>query len=317
MIIISGESGREAVPAGALIALGCFDGLHLGHLALLRNAAEAAGRMGIPFGVWSPRGAKKAPALYAPEEKAARLEELGASFYAEEDFARVKDMTAREFFEGVLIGRYRAAALACGANFSFGRGREGDAQTLGRFCGEAGIPLYVTETLDLDGEPVSSAAVRRALREGDPGRAEKMLGRPYGFHTEVAEGRHVGRTLGYPTLNLPFPGGMAPELFCRGVYAAAVTFEGGARYRAVMNVGVHPTFGEAPAPLCEAHLLDAPEAGDCYGKRVYLEFYAFLREERVFKDERELSRAIGRDEAAARGYFDGRKETKETDEKKN
>ena len=283
---------------GAMLALGCFDGLHPGHRSLIENAAAFAAKRGLALGVWSPKGAKNTGILLPFEDKMEILQSLSVDFYLEEDFGTIKDLSGSAFFEEYLLLKYGAAALACGENFTFGKGGKEDAQTLKGYAEEKGLPLLVEKLKSRGQTPYSAALVRKALSMGSCKEAEALLGGPYGFSGRVIKGRQVGRGLGFPTANVALPQDSPLKL---GVYAVAVTVDG-KRYPALANVGVHPTFELAEQPLCEAYLLEDPET-DLYGKRVRIAFLEFFREERKFSSPEELKAQIGQDLAAAKGFF--------------
>lgn len=295
------KSAPDRFPAGALLVLGCFDGLHLGHRALLKDARDLADRKNFFLGVWSPAGAKTAKKLLSEDEKLAALQKSGVCFYAEEPFDAIKELSPEKFFYEYLMGNCGVRGLACGENFTFGKNREGNSRLLREFCAQEGVPLLVRETVRIDGETVSSAAIRQALFEGDAEKAKKFLGHAYGFFSHVEKGRQVGRTLGFPTLNLPIP---EAGVQARGVYFAGVS-AGGELLPAVVNIGVHPTFESAERELCEAHLLRTPSGGNFgeEGQKVYIEFYRFVRREEKFQDIEALKAQLEKDAALARSFF--------------
>ncbi|MBQ8236250.1 MAG: riboflavin biosynthesis protein RibF, partial [Clostridia bacterium] len=289
----------QTPPKGALLTLGCFDGLHPGHRALILNARRLAKEQGMPLGVWSPAGAKRTGELMPLYDKLQVLKELGVDFYIEEPFLKLRDLSPEEFFESFLLGCYGVRALACGENFTFGKGGAGTSETLAALCAQAGILLLVQELEKEEGEVISSARVRGALSEGDLAKAEKLLGAPYGFSAVVIHGRKVGRSLGFPTANLPLPKDCPLK---KGVYTVEVHLEG-QDFPALANVGVHPTFESASEPLCEAFLLKDP-ACSLYDKRVHITFLKFLRPERRFESPEELKAQIEKDLQYARGFFE-------------
>ena len=187
--------------------------------------------------------------------------------------------------------------MACGENFTFGKDRAGNVEVLRTLCKEHGIDFYVQKTVTIDGAPVSDSRVRALLREGDlAGVYDQMFWR-YAFTARAQKGRGVGKTLGFPTVNLPLP---ADFLLPNGVYAGLL-IAGGRGYEAVINIGVHPTFEKAEKPLCEAHLLKMPEK-EIRGGTVA--FYKRLRDEIAFDSVEALKEQIARDCADARAYFE-------------
>lgn len=288
---------------GAVLACGCFDGLHSGHRALIAQGKELAGRMGAFYGVWIPAGAKKERCRLMEEKERNRLfGALGVEFLLEEPFEEIRDLPAEQFLSGYLLGKLGVAGVACGENFTFGKNALGTAEMLVRFCKEQGIvPAVQPSVRSPEGEVISSSVIRDALRAGRPEKAALLLEKNYSFVSQVAHGRAVGRTLGFPTVNLPLPS------FCPlryGVYGVKVRFsEEEKQYPAIANVGLHPTFQSAETPVCEAHLLEMPEEQDLYGKMVQTEFLFFVRDEQQFSSPEALCKQIEQDLKRAKRRF--------------
>ncbi len=292
---------RESPPSA--VALGVFDGVHLGHRAILGTAAARAAEAGLssvactfdphPAEVLQPG---RTPGLITTLDE--RLDLIAATGL---DAALVLDFTPalaavepEAFVKEVLADHLRAREVVVGFNHRFGRGARGDARLLESLGGRLGLRVHVVPPLAVDGVPVSSTEIRTALRRGDLPGAERLLGRPYSLGGLVQEGAGRGRTLGFPTANVRPD---RPVLVPSGVYACRAAVDG-ARYRAVVNIGVRPTFGESSV-VVEAHLLDV--SLDLYGRRLVLELVARLREERKFASPGELRGQIARDVEAARG----------------
>ena len=303
------SGGFCSLPKGCFAALGCFDGLHAGHRELLRESAALARRKGVPFAVWSPKGAKNAATLTDPDVRNARLHVLGADYRVEEDFAKIRDLTPEVFFEEYLIGKYGFSGLSCGENFTFGKGGAGTPGDLAALCEKRGVSLFVKESVTMNGRVVSDSLVRERLQKGDARGARDLLCDPYGFSARSLPGRQIGRTLGFPTINLPLPEGF---LLPDGVYRAGLIFSGkmskDARMKtkiehaAVANVGVHPTFEKAEKPLCEVHLLIAPDSVPKEKLRVV--FYDRLRDEIAFSSPEALARQLKTDAENAKNMFE-------------
>ena len=298
--------GLESFPPDAgpsAVALGVFDGVHLGHCAILGTAVAQARHHGLaalactfephPLEVLQP---ERAPApLTTLADRLALIAETGIETTVVVAFTRaVAALEPEAFVRDVLVRTLKARDVVVGFNHRFGRGARGDAELLRALGAELGFRAHVVAPLSVEGIPVSSSEIRSALQSGDLPHAARLLGRPYSVQGEVVRGAGRGRTLGFPTANvktdraLPLP---------PGVYACHVLVES-ARYRAVINVGIRPTFGETEITV-EAHLLDF--SGDLYGKRIRLEFHRYLREERKFSDVGALRSQIALDVAAARG----------------
>lgn len=294
----------ESCRRGA-VAIGNFDGAHLGHAALvaeLAARARAAGGPAValtfdPHPLALLRPGEAPPLLTTPRDRAELLLGLGADEVVTLGTTpALLGLRAAEFFEEVVIRRLAARAMVEGKNFGFGRGREGDITTLERLCQAAGVPLRVVPPVQLEGGEVSSSRVRAALLDGDVGLAGRLLGRPYRLRGVVGHGQRRGRTIGYPTANLE---GVATVVPRDGVYAAWA----GGRWAAAVNIGPSPTFGEERRRI-EAHLIGY--SGDLYGRELALDVVARLRDTRAFAGVGELVAQLGRDvEAAGRALGEG------------
>lgn len=301
-------AGGSRCPQGSVVCIGAFDGLHLGHRALLRHAVARARALGLPAVALSfeplPReffapGAPP-PRLTLPRAKFEDLCGLGADQVGLLRFdARMASMSPQDFVRTVLVARLAAREVHVGPGFRFGQRRAGDIDTLRREGGVHGFDAGTIAPVLLDGERVSSTRIRAALAEGRFDAAARLLGRPYAISGTVVHGRHLGRTLGYPTANLRF-GGKVPAL--RGIYATRVRGVGSGpevnrSWPSVSSFGTRPTVGGVE-PLLEAHLFDFD--GDLYGRRIEVEFVAWLRDEEKFDDLPALVAQMDRDAAQAR-----------------
>jgi riboflavin kinase/FMN adenylyltransferase len=295
------DSGLE-VPdrlLGAHVAVGNFDGVHAGHcqlVARLRARAHAAGCLAValtfdphPVAILRP---EQAPVpLVWTERNAELLEEAGAD--AVGVFATgpwLLGLSAREFFDRVIVGRLRARGMVEGPNFAFGRDRGGGAALLAGWCRAAGLEFEEVEPTIVDDEFVSSSRIRRALADGRPDAAARLLGRPHRLRGVVSHGAGRGAGLGFPTANLD---GVDTLIPADGVYAACATLDGAARsYPAACHIGPNATFGEQVRKV-EAHLLDFD--GDLYGHTLELDLLQRLRPTRPFADVDELLHQIQSD----------------------
>ena len=286
------------------VALGLFDGLHLGHRAVISRAVSCGPEL-LPvvftFSFDSPEEATKPDFanILSSSRKEGILQELGVQLVCEPAFSSFRDMAPEEFFEEVLCRKLQAAALFCGEDFRFGKNAAGDTTLLKKLCRKAGIHLETVPAVQDQGEPVSSTRIRRLLRQGDMEAAARLLGEPYTIDYPVSHGRQLGRTMGYPTINQLYPAG---DLLPRnGVYATLAVVEGKC-YPAVTNVGVKPTLGGLDAPSAESTLLGFE--GDLYGKQVPVSFYRFLRPEQKFPDIETLFRQVAEDARQAKNFFE-------------
>lgn len=265
------------------LALGAFDGLHRGHMAVLDAARDYPGPWGVVTFESSPSGG---PAVLMREDKLALLEKLGAAAVCSLRFSDIKDMEAEEFVEEVLFGRCHAKMLSCGEDFRFGRGRRGNVSLLRNLCEKQGAKLTVVPPVKEDGEKISSTRIRAAVEKGDIPLANRLLGREFGYTLEVIHGNHLGTGLGFPTLNQAMPDFLSLPPF--GVYASLAVIDG-KEYAGVTNIGVKPTVG-SDRVLSETWL---PEfSGDLYGRRVHLSLLEFIRPEKKFGSLEELRAEI-------------------------
>ncbi len=290
-----------------VIALGLFDGVHLGHAALLRKARETADRLRLPAAAltFDPPPALlvtgRAPKLINTLEdrkdmirRLCRIDEVLVSGFNQ----AMAEMNWRDYVEYFLVKRLGAVHLVCGPNHRFGWRGEGTAGRLRMLCGEIGVGCDIVPEVAQGGLPVSSTRVRSLLGEGDLDGAISLLGHPHILSGTVVHGRKLGTALGTPTANIPLPDGVICPVF--GVYACRV-ITGGKTYPAVCNVGVRPTVEGSRRISCESWLLDF--SGNLYGKTIRVEFHKFLRPERKFPSLEALKAAILRDAGETRDYF--------------
>ena len=300
-------AGGPLCPRGSVVCIGAFDGLHLGHRALVQHAATRARALELPMVALSfeplPREffATDAPPprLLLPRAKIEGLRALGADLVGLLRFdARLAAMSADAFVREVLAGRLSAREVWVGPGFGFGKGRVGDIDTLRSVGDASGFIAGEIKPVQLDGERVSSTRIRTALQAGDFTTATRLLGRPYTIGNRVMRGRQLGRTLGFPTANLRF-GGKTPPL--SGIFATRVHGVGAQPWPSVSSFGTRPTV-DGVEPLLEAHLFDFD--GDLYGRRIEVEFVAKLREEEKFDTLPTLVEQMHRDAAQARAVLD-------------
>jgi riboflavin kinase/FMN adenylyltransferase len=287
-------------------ALGNFDGVHLGHRALLRIAAEK--KNATKSAVWtfsepSSRATSGISLLTDPMERLAIFRELGIDLVFLADFASVRGLDRETFAKEILYETCHVRTAVCGFNFRYGMKASGNAETLRETFSSLGANVEIVPPYTMDGMTVSSTEIRMALSTGDVEKAEAMLARPYAITSEVLHGKKLGRTLGFPTANQTFPHLRAVPRF--GVYAVRMTVDGEI-YHGVANVGVRPTVERTDAVNCETYLLDFE--GDLYGKTVKTEFLHFLRAERRFESVSELKNAVEHNILEAKAYFEHYKE---------
>ena len=299
--------GGALCPNGSVVCIGAFDGLHLGHRALVRHAIARARTIGVDAVALSfeplPREFfardNPPPRLSLPRARIEGLRGLGVDLTGLLRFdGRLAAMSPEDFVETVLARRLQAREVWVGPEFRFGHKRAGDIHVLQCEGARHGFTAGEIEPLQVDGERVSSTRIRQALVEGDFAAAARLLGQPYAIAGHVVRGQQLGRTLGYPTANLRFAG-KVPAL--RGIYATLVRSVDDAdqdrAWPSVSSFGTRPTVGGIE-PLLEAHLFDF--AGDLYGRRIEVEFVARLRDEEKFPDLPTLVAQMHRDADEAR-----------------
>ncbi len=300
MIRLTDETGWKLGPCA--VALGMFDGVHIGHAQLIAEANRLARENGLvsavytfdthPLAVLRPQGAP--PALSTPEEKADKLDTLGLGALVMRPFSRTLATMPAEDFIGHLVRTLHPRDVIVGFNYSFGARGVGDAVLLTRLGEQLGFRTHVMPPVCWQGEPVSSSRIRAALAAGEMDAVRDMLGGAYTISGVVQSGKRLGRTLGFPTANLALPKGKALPPY--GVYAAwAQTSQ--RRYPAVMNIGAHPTAPEG-APTAEVYLIDAEV--QLYGQALSVTCDTFLRKEQRFADLATLKEQIARDVQTAR-----------------
>ena len=290
-----------------VIALGFFDGVHLGHGALLKRAAEVAAiRKATPAAVtfdYHPKtfvGSKVVSLINTPEDRAWLME----TGYGIEDvivlpFDRaMMEMPWDVFVKDLLSARFGAVHLVAGHDYRFGYKGEGTPEKLRALCGELGIGCDVIEKVEMDGVTISSTYIRGLLESGAVEEAARFLGHPHVLTGCVVKGKQVGRTIGIPTANLVIPERvLVPDY---GVYATKVVTDEGT-YPAVTNIGIRPTLDDGRGVTVEPWILDFD--GDLYGKSIRVEFYKKLRGEQTFASLEELRQEILRNAEQTRAFF--------------
>ncbi len=293
-----------------VIALGFFDGVHLGHGALLRRTAEEAGRRGCTPAVFTfDRPPKEVvtgvpcPLLNSPEDRRDLISRLyGITDILMHPFDREMMTTAwDDFVTELLVRRYHAVHLVAGHDHRFGHKNQGTPELLAAKCAALGLGCDIIPKVEVDGDTVSSTYIRELVEQGQVERAAEFLGHPHVLTGVVGHGRGLGSSRLFPTANLTVP----PHVLtpARGVYAAEAVLPDGTRCPAVTNVGTRPTVNDGDDVTVEASLLDY--TGDLYGKTLRLEFRRRLRDEARFDTLEALRTQITADAEAARRYFQG------------
>jgi riboflavin kinase/FMN adenylyltransferase len=308
MRIIHGWKGLAELDRGAAVALGNFDGVHLGHQRVIADAREAARKIGVPLGVISfePHARMHfqpdAPPfrLMNAHQLAKTVEGLGADrLYLLPFGVEMANFSAHDFVSQVLASGLGVRHVAVGFDISFGRGRTGDPDLMRRFGEEFGFSVSVAAAVENIGGKISSSTVRDMLRQGHPEGAASIMGRPFAIEGIVQKGRQLGRQLGFPTANVPLGDYVAPRF---GVYATRTRLTDGRQLNGVANIGVNPTTGEV-FPRLEVWLFEFDE--DIYGETIETDLVAFLRPEEKFDSIDIMVEQIYQDERDARRILAG------------
>jgi riboflavin kinase / FMN adenylyltransferase len=303
------SSPLPSFPNGTVLTVGSFDGVHLGHQAVVAEVArraERARRPSVlvtfephPLAVVNPQAAP--PLLTSGPERREMLAQLPVDYaYFLRFDHQLAELSPEAFVRNILLARCQMRELVFGYDHGFGRGRSGDVETLRRLGSQLGFAVDVVPPVDLGGEPISSGRIRRAVAGGDLRTAARLLGRPYRLTGRVVEGERRGRLMGIPTINL---GDLSPEKLLPpdGVYAVWVEWRAG-RVGGMMNQGAKPTFGDGRRSI-EAHLFGFE--GDLYGEWVRLEWVERLRDVRRFGSPMELQEQLAHDRARAQAVLAG------------
>lgn len=292
--------------SGCALTIGNFDGLHLGHQAIIARLRERAAAMALPSAMMSfepmpreffdPDGAP--PRLSSPREKMRAARDLGLDLLVwarfDNDFA---GLAPDVFLQRLLVERLNTRCVLVGEDFRFGKARAGDIDTLREFAASRDIEIAPLPDVQVDGARVSSTRVRDALAAGRPEAAAQLLGQSYWITGRVVTGQRLGRTLGFPTANVRLARKPAPRY---GVYAVWVDLADGRRRAGAASFGVRPTVN-GREPLLEVFLLDFD--GDLYGQRIDVSFEAFIRAEERYESLDALTAQMHRDVAEVRRHL--------------
>ena len=275
------------------LALGFFDGIHLGHQSVIRATVDYANKNNLLPVVYTFEEnpgrlfGKSCEVLTTNAERTALLKDMGVKAVVLDDFLNVKDMPPRAFVEEILLKKLQAKKVFCGFNYHFGKGGVGDSRDLKEISAQFGISAEEIPPVIYEGETVSSTRIRGLIANGEIEKANTLLGHSFGFSSLVEEGNHLGRTLGTPTINQKLPENLAVPLF--GVYTSIVTV-GGKEYCGVTNIGVKPTVGSY-SPLAETWMPEY-EGGDLYGQGIDIRLLYFHRKEERFSSLSALQERI-------------------------
>lgn len=289
------EGFDRSMPTSA--ALGFFDGVHKGHTAVIKSAADKGLQtIVVTFenAVWKTDNGKPCGEITSKALKERILKSLGVDAVIYLDYPKVKNMEPGDFIKN-LCSFFNLKFISAGFNYRFGKEASAGIGELKGYCRELDTEVSAIAPVCLNGQPLSSTRIREALSSGAADKALEMLGRPFAFYSEVVRGRQIGRTLGTPTINQVLePTQLLPKF---GVYASLVYIDGKEHF-GVTNIGVKPTIAEHLAPLCETHIIGF--SGDLYGQVLQVDIIKFIRPEMKFENLDKLKEQMNKDSCSAK-----------------
>lgn len=287
------------------VALGFFDGLHIGHRKVIGSCVNEKKNGLFPICLTfaqSPRSVITkiaSESIMTADDKEKTLSSLGIELELCPNFEKLKDISAEEFVVELLIKKLKAKSLTCGFNYHFGKGGVGDTKLLQKLCDKYSVKLSVISPEKIDNQIVSSTLIRSLIKDGKISLANKMLCSRFGFTSVIEHGKMLGRTIGTPTINQPLLSELVVPKF--GVYASVVTLQNGEKYCGVTNIGVKPTVGVFN-PLCETWMPDYC-GQEIYGQKADIRLIDFLRAEKKFSSIDELKLAIKENAKSAKQIY--------------
>ena len=306
-----GDSGADA-SLPSVICLGCFDGVHLGHMELIRETialknnknnsnvrAVALCFSTIPANLFIKNKIKSIMTL---KQKLDAFKSAGLDGAYVCDFSSMHHLTPEEFVQKVLYDTCHCIGAVCGFNFSFGHLASGDHNTLSALLGANGHTLKTVGPISNGELNISSSLIREHLENGRCEKAAELLGKPFAIEHTIVHGKNLGEKLGFPTINHIVTEDNEQIVPLDGVYATKVIING-TQYDGVTNVGKRPTVSESDVITCETHLIDVSKDNNFYGSTAVVLFLSMLRREKKFNSFDELSNAIAKDIDKARAYF--------------
>jgi riboflavin kinase/FMN adenylyltransferase len=301
-------------PTPVMLAAGCFDGLHIGHRAVIQVAIDRARACGGESWVFTfdPHPAKvlspdrSPPLIHTTSQQLRQFQEMGVDGCILQPFTlEFMQQEPTEFFENLCNSIPELAAISVGEDWSFGKNRSGNPDLLSRLCEGRDIYFSAHEAVCWKGERISSTRIREAIKMGWMDDVEAMLGGPPGTIGTVVHGKRIGSRLGYPTANIEPDNDMLPP---RGIYAALLRV-GHGEHRAAAYIGHRETFHENEPQVLEVHLIDETDI-DLYGREVEVKYLEYIRDDRIFEDAEELKRQISDDITAIRRILDRKEREK-------
>ncbi|MBO7309792.1 MAG: bifunctional riboflavin kinase/FAD synthetase [Clostridia bacterium] len=300
------ENADVQLKSNTVVALGCFDGVHIGHKAVIDRAKQVALSSGLPLTVLTfsepPRNffyPFSTPLICSKAEKLKLLVELGADIIICLPLSeKILSISPKDFINDILASRLKAQHIVCGYNYTFGKNASGNTSLLQNECGGLDIEVSIVPKMTYNREPVSSSLIRQYISEGNTTAVSELLGRPFSITSTVVQGQHLARRLGFPTVNiLPPQDTVLPK---NGVYATRVRFDNKIKF-GITNIGIRPTVN-TKITCAETHIFDFD--GNLYEKELTVDFLHFLRQERKFESVEEMALQVKKDIKLAQEYIE-------------
>ena len=301
--------GLPKIKNKTAISIGKFDGVHLGHNALIEELVLTADlneleSVVLTFNPYPEEyfAGKEIPHLSTRGEMISLMEEIGVDRLVTLDFdEHIANLSARDFVKDILIDKLNVSVVVCGSDVTFGKDKEGNSEFLEKISEEFGFDVEIIDKIEYNKVTVSSSEIIKALREGRMEDASEMLGYDYYHYGKVVKGQGLAHQFHLPTVNInPVEKRVLPKY---GVYLTVVETEDGSEFHAVSNVGCRPTVSDEKTVNIESHMIDCPEGFDFYDKRIRVYFLKFLREEKKFDNVSDLFKQIGNDVDSAKRFF--------------
>lgn len=284
---------------GLCAAIGDFDGIHIGHTAVIKCAVKYCGEL-TPAVYTFSKNCKNAPMITNNSAKSLLLQKLGIQKIIFDDYNDIKDLSPAFFVKEILKSRYNIQKIICGKDFRFGKNAVGDTAVLKEICVQNGIELLTVEPLMIDKQKISSSTIRNFIESGDMQNASKLLGYDFFVSGTVIHGKSLGRTKKSPTVNIPLDDDCVHPAY--GVYITKTTIDDKC-YNSVSNVGIRPSVENTHKPNIETNIFDFNR--DIYGKEITVQFIKMIRREIKFESTDCLFDQIQKDILSAKNYFIG------------
>lgn len=275
----------------SVILIGKFDGVHRGHQLLIAKAKEIAIKQNCPcVAITFSNLPMKTPLISTEAEKRILLEQYGIDLLISYPFQEICDLSAEAFVSEILVSKLKAVCVVAGSDCGFGKNRSGNAEVLVTLGKKYGFETFILDKLRYEREEISSSLIRNQLSSGKVSKATALLGHPFGYYGEVVRGKQLGRTLGFPTINIIVD--EEKVLVSKGVYSSCVEIDGKV-YRGICNVGCRPTVSADGPVNIEMYILDYK--GNLYGRRLFVCLLEFIRPEMKFDSLDQLTQQITKD----------------------